>query len=115
VDIPTQSEKPNVLFICVDQWGAHLTRQEGHPCVKTPTMSQLAQSSVTYSKTYAETPSCVPACRVVMTKVTEQLIKHLYGDDLSWIKNGKLTGLPTKAYSTPPNRGLAGQRGVRFL
>ena len=41
-----QTEKPNVLLICVDQWGGELMRPAGHPVVMTPTLSQLARSGV---------------------------------------------------------------------
>ena len=51
----------------------------------------------------------------VRAELTQKLIDHLYGDDLNWIKNGKLVGLPEKEYKPAPNRSLNAQRGWRFI
>ena len=51
----------------------------------------------------------------VRTELTQKLMDHLYGDDLNWIKNGKLVGLPEKEYKPAPNRSLNAQRGWRFI
>lgn len=65
-----ESQKPNVLFICVDQWGGTLMRPAGHKHIKTPTIAQLAQNGVMFSNAYASTPSCIPARRAIMTGLT---------------------------------------------
>jgi arylsulfatase A-like enzyme len=51
----------------------------------------------------------------VRQEITEILIDHLYGDDLTWLENGRLVGLPDKAWTPQPDRGLGGQRGWRFM
>ncbi|MHC4873272.1 MAG: sulfatase-like hydrolase/transferase [Planctomycetota bacterium] len=66
----SDNQKPNVLFICVDQWGGNLTRPVGHKFIKTPTIAQLAQNGVTFNKAYASTPTCIPARRAIMTGLT---------------------------------------------
>jgi arylsulfatase A-like enzyme len=43
------------------------------------------------------------------------LIEHLYGEDLAYIQDGKLIGLPDIEYLPGPNRGLTAQRGWRFI
>jgi len=55
-----------------------------------------------------------PACAAVRQELTRQLIAHLYGDDVNWVKDGALVGLPDKAYVPGPDRGLNNQRGWRF-
>jgi arylsulfatase A-like enzyme len=43
------------------------------------------------------------------------LIQNLYGSDKEWVHSGALIGLPEKTFVPPDNRGLTGQRGLRFL
>lgn len=47
----------------------------------------------------------------IVEEMTAQLINELNGDDLDWVDDGKLVGIPNKAVSPAPNRGLSGQRG----
>jgi len=51
----------------------------------------------------------------VLEKLTALLVQNLYGSDEAWLKNGHLAGLPDKPFSPRPDRGLAGQRGWRFM
>lgn len=43
------------------------------------------------------------------------LIKELYGEDRQWIRDGKLVGLPDREVKHRPNKGLSGQRGIRYI
>ena len=56
-----------------------------------------------------------PEHATVREELTALLIEHLYGDDLEWVADGKLVGLPDKDYQPTPERGLLGQRGWRFM
>ena len=56
-----------------------------------------------------------PACREIREDLSRKMISHLYGDDLKWLGEGKLKGLPDKAYVPHPGRDLNGQRGWRFM
>ena len=47
-------------------------------------------------------------------RLTKLLIDHLYADDLQWMKDGQLVGLPDRVYEYPTDRWLGGQRGLRF-
>ena len=51
----------------------------------------------------------------IQVGLTKLLIQHLYGEDLEWVKDGELVGLPERAYEARPNRRLSGQRGWRFI
>ena len=42
------------------------------------------------------------------------LIQNLYGGDEDWVQDGVLVGLPDKEFIAPDNRGMLGQRGLRF-
>ena len=59
--------KPNILFLCVDQWPGKLLGCAGHPEIETPTIDRLAASGVQFTRAYAETPICIPARRSIMT------------------------------------------------
>lgn len=48
-------------------------------------------------------------------RLAEILMKNLYGQDLEWIRNGKLVGLPEPKFTPSDQRKLTGQRGIRFL
>ncbi|MBT4503314.1 MAG: sulfatase-like hydrolase/transferase, partial [Gemmatimonadetes bacterium] len=65
--MPTKPDKPNVLLICTDHWGAPLLRCAGHPVVMTPTLDQLARCGALYTNAYSSCPSCIPARRQLMT------------------------------------------------
>lgn len=49
----------------------------------------------------------------VLDSLTGLLADHLYGSDLSWVRDGRLVGEPDKEFIPAPSRGLAGQRGWR--
>ena len=51
---------------------------------------------------------------VAQQRLIKLLIDHLYGDDLQWIEDGQLVGLPDRVYAYPTDRWLSGQRGLRF-
>jgi arylsulfatase A-like enzyme len=61
VNAAGQGDKPNVLFIAVDDlndWTGYLN---GHPQTKTPSLDALASQSVAFSKAYCNSPSCNPS------------------------------------------------------
>lgn len=63
------SEKPNVLFIAVDDlrdWVGHL---EGHPNAKTPNIDRLAQGGVSFTRAYCAAPLCNPSRISLLTGV----------------------------------------------
>lgn len=60
-------DRPNVLFITVDQWPGRLLGVAGHPVVETPTLDQLADNGVRFTRAYSECPICIPARRTIMT------------------------------------------------
>lgn len=47
-------------------------------------------------------------------RLTERLIAELYGEDLGWVQEGRLVGMPDFPDDAAANRGLSGQRGVHF-
>jgi hypothetical protein len=51
----------------------------------------------------------------IVDGLVEKLIQNLYAEDLEWVENGELVGLPDKEYVFRPNRDLTAQRGLRFM
>lgn len=49
----------------------------------------------------------------VMDRLKKLLLDNLYGEDLAWIEDGQIVGLPDMEFGEAPNRGLSGQRGWR--
>lgn len=44
-------------------------------------------------------------------RLKDQLVAQLYGEDLGWLKDGQLIGLPNKTFRLAPHRNLNSQRG----
>ena len=56
-----------------------------------------------------------PKHAAAQQRLTKLLIDHLYRDDLKWIEDSRLVGLPASADECRPDRGLGGQRGIRYV
>lgn len=54
------SDRPNVLFILVDEWRAQATGFAGDPNVQTPNLDQLASESVNCDQAVSGSPVCCP-------------------------------------------------------
>lgn len=59
--------RPNVLLISLDHWPGPLLGTAGHSRILTPTLNQLADNGVLYTRAYSTTPTCIPARRALMT------------------------------------------------
>ena len=55
-----------------------------------------------------------PAYREIRSRLEAGLVGQLYGEDLGWLKDGRLVGFEPEAFSPKPNRALSGQRGVHY-
>ncbi len=62
--------RPNVLLICLDHWPARVMSGLGHPAVQTPTLDQMAQNGVLFTRAYSPTPMCMTARRELFTGMT---------------------------------------------
>jgi hypothetical protein len=62
-------DRPNVLFIAVDDlrdWVGHL---DGHPNAKTPNIDRLAERGVSFTRTYCSAPLCNPSRVSLLTGI----------------------------------------------
>lgn len=61
------SERPNVLFIAVDDWNDWLGALETHPQVKTPNIDRLAERGTLFTNAHVQAPLCNPSRVSIMT------------------------------------------------
>ena len=63
----SRAEKPNVLFIAIDDLNDWIGCLEGHPQVKTPNIDSLAERGTLFTNAYCQAPVCNPSRTSVMT------------------------------------------------
>lgn len=94
-------EKPNVLFILVDDLGYHDLAVTGSDFYETPNIDKLGSQSYQFTQGYSASPVCSPARASIMTGVSPAVHKVTdwigagYGEN--WRKAGRHTML------LPPN------------
>jgi len=64
---PAAIEKPNVLFIAVDDLNDWSSVLRGHPQAVTPNLERLAERSVTFTRAYTAAAACNPCRTALMT------------------------------------------------
>ena len=64
---PDITEKPNVLFIAVDDLNDWIGAMKGHPDVKTPNLDKLAANGVLFTNAHCQAPLCGPSRASLMT------------------------------------------------
>ena len=63
------AERPNVLFIAIDDLNDYISPLDNHPGVKTPNFDRLAKRSVNFTNAHCAAPACHPSRVAVMTGV----------------------------------------------
>lgn len=61
------SNRPNILFITLDQFRADSTGCAGHPVVRTPHLDYLAANGVRFARHYAQAAPCAPGRAALYT------------------------------------------------
>ncbi|MGQ0601789.1 MAG: choline-sulfatase [Anaerolineales bacterium] len=61
------NQRPNILLIQADQVAAAALPMYGHPVVKTPYLSALAEQGVVFENAYCNSPLCSPSRFAMMT------------------------------------------------
>ena len=54
-------ERPNILLIMPDQHRGDCLSCSGHPVVQTPNIDRIASEGINFTRTYTQSPICVPA------------------------------------------------------
>ncbi len=60
-------ERPNILFIAIDDLNDWVGPLDGHPQVKTPHMDRLARRGTTFLNAHTQSPLCNPSRTALMT------------------------------------------------
>lgn len=71
------ADRPNVLFICADQWRADCIGALGHPHVRTPNLDALAADGVLFENHYGQCTPCGPSRTSLLTGL--YLMNHRSG------------------------------------
>ena len=61
------SDRPNVLFIAVDDLNSWVTHLGGHPQAITPNIDRLAACGITFENAYCAVPACEPSRAALMS------------------------------------------------
>ena len=67
VPVADAAEKPNILFISVDDLNDWIGCLGGHPQTKTPNIDRLAASGVLFTNAHCAAPACNPSRTAIMT------------------------------------------------
>ncbi|MCB1206215.1 MAG: sulfatase [Verrucomicrobiae bacterium] len=59
--VPAQAEKPNVLFIAIDDQNDWIGHLGGHPMAKTPNLDALAERGTSFLNAHCNAPLCNPS------------------------------------------------------
>jgi arylsulfatase A-like enzyme len=83
------SEKPNILFLAIDDMNDWVGFLNGHPGMKihTPNLDRFAQSSMVFTNAHTPAPACAPTRTAILTGVhhTRSGAEHVYwGDGPKW-------------------------------
>lgn len=96
------TDKPNVLFIAVDDLNDWVGCLGGNPQTKTPNMDRLAKQSMLFTNAHCAAPSCVPSRSAILSGVSPHK-SGLYNNG-----NGQLRSAPyTKDAVTLPQHFMA--------
>ena len=71
------TQRPNVLFICADQWRGDCISALGHPNVKTPNLDALAADGVLFTSHFGQCTPCGPSRTSLLTGL--YLMNHRSG------------------------------------
>lgn len=63
------ADKPNVLFIAIDDLNDWIGVLGGHPQTRTPRLDRLAKRSVLFANTHCAAPACNPSRAALMTGI----------------------------------------------
>lgn len=74
-----KEDRPNVLFILVDDQRNDLISIAGHPIVKTPTIDSLARHGVRFTNAYVTTPICAASRASILTGLYEYKHDYTFG------------------------------------
>jgi arylsulfatase A-like enzyme len=97
------ADRPNVLFIAVDDLNDWVNCMGGRAGVHTPNLDQLAERGVLFTNAHCAAPSCNPSRVALMTSVRPST-SGVYNNSADWRKSPRLA----KAVTIPEHFRAAG-------
>ncbi|HYO82851.1 MAG TPA: sulfatase [Bryobacteraceae bacterium] len=95
LNVLSQSRRPNVLMLAVDDWNDWVGALGGHPQVKTPNLDRLAAQGVLFTDAHTAAPICNPSRTAVMTGMRPSTTGVYGNDEEPWRKTlPEVTTLP---------------------
>ena len=77
------AQRPNVLFIAVDDLNDWIEPMGGHPQAKTPNLVRLASRSTLFTRAYTAAPACNPSRAALMTGIAPYR-SGVYNNSQAW-------------------------------
>ena len=93
-----QAEKPNILFIAVDDLNDWVGPLGGLPLAKTPNIDKLAKQGLTFTNAHCPAPACAPSRLAIMTGVQpskSDVMQNVWFDGPGWRKIPVLENIET--------------------
>ena len=93
-------DKPNILFIAVDDMNDWVGYLDGHTGMKihTPNIDRLARNSMVFTNAHTPSPACAPARAAILTGVHHArsgIQNTHWGDGPEWRRFPKLKNVET--------------------
>lgn len=73
------TEKPNILFIVVDDLNDYIAGYDGNPQIQTPAIASLEEEGTTFMNAYCNAPGCAPS-RTSFLSGKDQTYTHCYNN-----------------------------------
>ena len=87
-------DRPDILFIAVDDLNTWVGAMGGHPQTKTPNIDALAARGMLFSNAHSPGAACLPARTAIITGVSP-FNSGQYTMEGDWRENPRLTGITT--------------------
>lgn len=89
-----KEQRPNVLFISVDDLNDWIEPLGGHPQARTPNLQRFSEEAVTFARAYCASPGCNPSRGALLTGI-HTYRSGLYSNYQDWRKIPGLTAVNT--------------------
>lgn len=89
-----REQRPNVLFIAVDDLNDWIEPLGGHPQTRTPNLQKFSEEAVTFARAYCASPGCNPSRGALLTGI-HTYRSGLYSNYQDWRKIPGLTSVNT--------------------
>jgi arylsulfatase A-like enzyme len=87
-------DRPDVLFISIDDLNDWVGPLDGHPQTKTPNMDRLAAQGMVFSNAHVPAMICNSSRAAIMTGISPSS-SGVYGNGTDWRVTERLRGIPT--------------------